>query len=386
MASIHHPMHETLQSTSVNGYPHPGSNSFGHPHVPTISTADGRMWTIPPPALQLPIEFIMSPEPEDVLCGRGGATNSHSGNKEFRRLVKKYQDGYLKAKKRDKPSVASNIVDIIRQKGGRFLRRYERTMDGHVLWVDVGDEKAREKTCQALRENAPELRRKKIISGMKSGNNSVADSQSHTSTSSESPRADSKEILPARKDCVAVKQENDLLSKMNESERFASQPAEHTSSNTSSAGQTLHTATPHDPSESFSSTSSPRLKAQPGIKQENGSTDAKIFEKVGHGSEDSSNCSPSSINMPYHPVENPKRFISPIFKMLPKDRKWGSPCSISLCELEKEDQLMYLRDFLPPDSNNGPAFPAQAYAAPGQGDAPPRTSNKRALPVEMIGL
>lgn len=45
--------------------------------------------------------------PNDVLSGRGGATNSHSGNRAFRSLVKDYQDQYLKAKKRDKPAVAS---------------------------------------------------------------------------------------------------------------------------------------------------------------------------------------------------------------------------------------------------------------------------------------
>jgi hypothetical protein len=34
-------------------------------------------------------------------------------------------------------------------------------MQGDVLWVDIGDERAREKTCQALREGAPELRRRR---------------------------------------------------------------------------------------------------------------------------------------------------------------------------------------------------------------------------------
>jgi len=93
--------------------------------------------------------------------GRGGATNSHSGNRVFRTLVKEYQEQYLKAKKRDKPAVASIIVEHIRKKGGRFLRRCDTNPQGKVLWIDIGDEKAREKTCQALREGAPELRRRK---------------------------------------------------------------------------------------------------------------------------------------------------------------------------------------------------------------------------------
>jgi len=68
--------------------------------------------------------------------------------------VKKYQEEYLRAKKRDKPAVASIIVELIRKKGGRFLRRCDdekhapRTTGGPVLYFDIGDERAREKTCQ----------------------------------------------------------------------------------------------------------------------------------------------------------------------------------------------------------------------------------------------
>lgn len=76
-------------------------------------------------------------------------------------MVKEYQNQYLKAKKRDKPAVASIVVDLIRKKGGRFLRRWDTNAAGQVLWVDIGDDRAREKTCQALREGAPELRRRK---------------------------------------------------------------------------------------------------------------------------------------------------------------------------------------------------------------------------------
>jgi hypothetical protein len=107
-----------------------------------------------------PVEYIVQIQPNDVLSGRGGATNSHSGNRAFRVLVKKYQDQYLKAKKRDKPAVASLIVQKIRDKGGRFLKRVDTPPDGQVLWIDIGDERAKEKACQALREGAPEIRRK----------------------------------------------------------------------------------------------------------------------------------------------------------------------------------------------------------------------------------
>jgi hypothetical protein len=112
----------------------------------------------PPPVL---VECTSIIHPEDVLSGRGGATNSHSGNRAFRSLVKEYQERYLLAKKRDKPAVASIVVGLIREKGGRFLTRADTSALGQVLWTDIGDERAREKTCQALREGAPELRRRK---------------------------------------------------------------------------------------------------------------------------------------------------------------------------------------------------------------------------------
>lgn len=83
----------------------------------------------------------------DVLCGRGGATNNHAGNKMFRSMVSEHQREYLSAKKKDKALISQRIVRLVREQGGRFLRR---TNDG--LWTEVGNKKATEKTSQALRE------------------------------------------------------------------------------------------------------------------------------------------------------------------------------------------------------------------------------------------
>lgn len=121
-------------------------------------------WSMPPPSF-VSVEYITQLGPEDVLSGRGGATNQFKGNRAFRALVKEYQKQYLQAKKREKPAVASIIVALIRKKGGRFLRRSDGGVQqphlrGHVLWEDIGDSQAIEKTCQALREGAPEIRRK----------------------------------------------------------------------------------------------------------------------------------------------------------------------------------------------------------------------------------
>lgn len=104
-------------------------------------------------------EPIEIPGENDVLCGRGGSINSHKGNEQFRDLVEKRKRVYLTARfKREKRLIASSIVAEIRAMDppGRFLARKGNKDTG--FWYDIGDEKARDKTSQALRENAPTIR------------------------------------------------------------------------------------------------------------------------------------------------------------------------------------------------------------------------------------
>lgn len=119
---------------------------------PGTSAADLVIHELPPPPP--PSEVISQVLDNDVLCGRGGETNHHPGNIKYRSLVKCYQPLYIASKRRDKPRIAQKIVFTIRQRGGRFLKKDVRTN----TWRDVGNTKAREKTSQALREGAPELR------------------------------------------------------------------------------------------------------------------------------------------------------------------------------------------------------------------------------------
>ena len=90
-------------------------------------------------------------QPKDVLFGRGGATNNHEGNRNFRKLVADHQPIYLMARKRDKRDIAQRIVSLVRSVGGRFLKRDESNSNSEN-WIDVGDKRACEKTSQALRE------------------------------------------------------------------------------------------------------------------------------------------------------------------------------------------------------------------------------------------
>ena len=85
---------------------------------------------------------------DDVLCGRGPATNSLEGNRRFRSVVRDFQPTYLVARRAAKLRLARSVVLIVRARGGRFLRRSEQ--DG--LLYELGDARAKAKAGQALRE------------------------------------------------------------------------------------------------------------------------------------------------------------------------------------------------------------------------------------------
>jgi hypothetical protein len=85
---------------------------------------------------------------DDVLLGRGGATNNHLGNRRFRSIVIEHQEEYLNAAKMEKISIARKIVSIVRNNGGRFLGRGNTS----EAWTEVDSKRAQEKASQALRE------------------------------------------------------------------------------------------------------------------------------------------------------------------------------------------------------------------------------------------
>lgn len=94
----------------------------------------------------------------DIVCGRGAPTNYHYGNQIFKTVIEDYQTAYLCAKRSDKPHLAMKIMDIIKNSGARFVKR-EKTA-GYFSWVEIDGKGAYEKVCQALRDGAPDVRRK----------------------------------------------------------------------------------------------------------------------------------------------------------------------------------------------------------------------------------
>jgi len=105
-----------------------------------------------------PLRDITTPHPHDVLCGRGGGTNNHIGNSHWRMLVAANKQLYITLPKRQKMLLSRSIVHAVRSQNpaGRFLQK-EPKCD---KWYDIGDQRAQEKTSQALREGAPDLRSK----------------------------------------------------------------------------------------------------------------------------------------------------------------------------------------------------------------------------------
>ena len=97
-----------------------------------------------------PTTNIREAHSNDVLCGRGGSSNRHVGNLNFRSLVAANKDMYVTLTKKQKMTVARKIVDAIHNQGppGRFLQKDSVT----GLWFDIGLPRSLEKTSQALRE------------------------------------------------------------------------------------------------------------------------------------------------------------------------------------------------------------------------------------------
>ena len=86
-------------------------------------------------------EDILEPGEHDVMFGRVGGTNNHVGNIKVRQLYFEHKFRYLAASKVDKPKVATR----------------DKWKGQESTWYDVGDQKAREKASQCLRERTPDV-------------------------------------------------------------------------------------------------------------------------------------------------------------------------------------------------------------------------------------
>lgn len=92
---------------------------------------------------------IQNPHENDVLLGRGGNNNRHSGNEKLRTLARREAALYNISMKMQKSAISRQLVQEMRDLNppARFLKQLK---SGE--WQDVGDLLAREKVSQVLRD------------------------------------------------------------------------------------------------------------------------------------------------------------------------------------------------------------------------------------------
>ena len=81
----------------------------------------------------------------DVLLGRGKLIQEHTGNRRFRQIVENHREEYENTRALEKTLLASRIVEILKQSGGRFLKQYG------TCWGEVDDDTARDKVGHSFR-------------------------------------------------------------------------------------------------------------------------------------------------------------------------------------------------------------------------------------------
>lgn len=107
--------------------------------------------------------YIWDVQPNDILCGRGVKTDTIPGNQAFRDLISRKQVEYLACARNQKPVIATDIMETIRSREGRFLQRvkvpsYNGSRE-RLAWKEIGEKRVYEKVCQALRDGGPRIRR-----------------------------------------------------------------------------------------------------------------------------------------------------------------------------------------------------------------------------------
>lgn len=104
---------------------------------------------------------VINPLPNDVLSGRGAGVNYHPGNVKYRNLVQSQKLAYINADPRTKKSIIHTIANTVVEppQSGRFLKCNSTS----GLWECISMDLAKVKIGQALREDAPKLKKMTII-------------------------------------------------------------------------------------------------------------------------------------------------------------------------------------------------------------------------------
>lgn len=111
---------------------------------------------------QKPCYDDVTPQPNDVLSGRIPGVPTHPGNEYYRYLVRLNKVHYVSSSPSEKKNIITFIMHRILNKlpPGRFLKASSK--DGKIKYSAMSAAEAKRKIGQALRENAPRLRKELI--------------------------------------------------------------------------------------------------------------------------------------------------------------------------------------------------------------------------------
>ena len=149
-----HILHTAVKSFRVMGFVHWSTEEFlanifrilltqkNKTIMATISNMDVQQILKESAAEVSTLKFsgIEKPESNDVLCGRGGGSQNHIGNKEYRAVINANKCAYIDGCRKTKTLLVESIVKAVRMQSppGRFLEK--DTKSG--LWNDIGDKRA----------------------------------------------------------------------------------------------------------------------------------------------------------------------------------------------------------------------------------------------------
>jgi hypothetical protein len=160
-----------MSFSNVGDLPHPSvaipwwRSVVGAPTLPLVVPTERKLPVVPhqlhiteptiagrPPPAKLykspaKPDVICDPLPNDILFGRGIPIQQRPGNVRFREMIDTYKDKYEQSEKGAKVAVSAYIVHLVKEEGGRFLKKLE---DGRS-WVEVDEATARVKVNNAFR-------------------------------------------------------------------------------------------------------------------------------------------------------------------------------------------------------------------------------------------
>jgi len=102
---------------------------------------------------QFPDNHVECPNEHDVLLGRGRPYQIYPGNLQWAQLVDEKKELYAQAAVGAKMVISDDVLNAIRRKGGRFLKR----VTSGSGWREVEDDLARDKSSQRFRVNQRKL-------------------------------------------------------------------------------------------------------------------------------------------------------------------------------------------------------------------------------------